>query len=253
MDSKRGPVRRNRRTHQEMLFDACCEVPDHRPTRDELRALLPKVSEVQFLATLQRALEDPDFPLDGAPGGRYYRFYGTEGTGSVGRVGLYSVVATKLKQGWGPRRGMRHIEVFDTARSGRRDGAIWVQPDLVLQEQRRRARADDPLNLVFHTFEIERSGAFDLASVYQAHAQGRGADFSWVAFHELGRLADRARIMTTASELGVGVVAFTSPNNLETWRTTIEATRRYPTADERALFHSRVMPQDAGRGPGAPP
>lgn len=96
MDSVRQPIRRNRRTRRQMLFDACCAVPDHRPTRDELRALLPQLTDDQFIATLQKALDDPEFPLEGAPGGRYY---GTEGTGSVGRVGLYGVVATKLEQG----------------------------------------------------------------------------------------------------------------------------------------------------------
>lgn len=94
-----------------------------------------------------------------------------------------------------------------------------------------------------HTFEIERAGAFDLCSIYQAHAQGRGADFSWVAFHDLGDLADRDRIMKTATELGIGLVAFTKPNNLQTWTTLIEAHRREPTPTERALFDRRFFGQ----------
>lgn len=246
----RKPIKRNRRSFREMLLDACSDVPHHRPTRDDLRDRLPNLTDVQFEATLQATLDDPHSGLEVGPGGRYFRYYGSEGTGAVGQIAIYAVVRSKLEQGWGPRRGMRHVETFDTSRSGRRDGSIWVHPDVVLREQRRRRTAGDPPNIVVHTFEIEHAGAFDIGSVYQAHAQGRGADYSWVAFHDIGRLAgrdagaqrERARVVATATELGIGLVAFKKPNNLETW-TTIDAMRRRPTPEERALFEDRVMPR----------
>ena len=89
-------------------------------------------------------------------------------------------------------------------------------------------------------FEIEAFGRFDVASVHQAHAQGRGADFSWVAFvrpesnevdSPIPRRAKRSvtaeetwnHIVWTARDLGVGLISFTNPGSSGTWRVHEEA------------------------------
>ena len=126
-----------------------------------------------------------------------------------------------------------------------------VHPDLVISEQRRRRSAGDPLNIVVHTFEIERAGAFNVCSVYQAHAQGRGADYSWVAFHDIGKLGGRDRIYATAKELGIGLIGFTNPNNLSTWKT-VDARKRTPTTTERDQFADCVMPQPSEAAASSP-
>lgn len=77
----------------------------HRPTRHDLRDRLPNLTYVQFEATLQATLDDPHSGLEVGPGGRYFRYYGSEGTGAVGQIAIYAVVRSKLEQGWGPRRG----------------------------------------------------------------------------------------------------------------------------------------------------
>lgn len=70
--------------------------------------------------------------------------------------------------------------MYATARPNQRSGRRWVAPDLVMAcHPGRKSRPDVPKLL--HTFEVETASGFGIESVYQAHAHGRGADFSWGA------------------------------------------------------------------------
>jgi hypothetical protein len=162
--------------------------------------------------------------------------------------GLYSDVARVIATYWGPRElGLRNVDVIASATGGRRGGGVWTHPDLVIAaDPARRRSTDEPRRL--HAIEVETNAGFDLRSVYQAHAQGRGAEYSWVFGNTLPGVAhnDWERVMWTAASLGVGIVTFDRPGSFGTWRTHRHAEQQEPVAEQRQAFVERAL-GDVGR------
>jgi hypothetical protein len=85
--------------------------------------------------------------------------------------------------------------------------------------------------------EVEVNTGFDIKSIYQAHAQGRGANFSWVFFASSESSSPNfERIEWAADELDVGLVEFKRSGASGTYRTRLEARRREVTDLDRAIF-----------------
>lgn len=162
-------------------------------------------------------------------------------------VALYSQVAQQLER-WQPMKGWRVDEVLDVhAKKGLRGQGKWQYPDLlVLADPRRRLSPDDPLEM--HSIEVERRSGFSVQSVYQAHEQGRGANYSWVMFAASDADSDdwkavcsrlpsgrnpvvtgrtqNERILRAAIEVGIGLVLMRTPHARSTWREIWSPTRR---------------------------
>lgn len=160
---------------------------------------------------------------------------------------LYSQVAKQLEQ-WKPAKGWRVDKVLDVhANKGLGAPGKWQYPDLlVLADPRRRLSPDDPLET--HAIEVERRSGFSIQSVYQAHEQGRGANYSWVMFAASETDADdwdgvrarlpsgrnpvvtgralNERILRAAIERGVGLVLMRTPHARSTWRELLPPKRR---------------------------
>ena len=102
------------------------------------------------------------------------------------------------------------------ARGGSRGWGTWTHPDLVVSAdpRRRRSRSEPPR---LHAIEVETAEGFDLKSVYQAHAQGRGANYCWVIGAFAAGVTDYEwdRALWTAKELGVGIVELRDLGRLE--------------------------------------
>ena len=77
---------------------------------------------------------------------------------------------------------------------------------------------------------METAEGFTIKSIYQAHAQGRGANYCWVIGAFTPGITDheRDRVLWTAKELGVGVVEFERPGAYGTWRTHLHAEFKHP-------------------------
>jgi len=99
----------------------------------------------------------------------------------------------------------------------------------------RRRHRDDPPDL--HSIEVEVNTGFDIRSVYQAHAQGRGANFSWVFFASSEASSPNfERIEWAAKELQIGLVEFKRSGASGTYRVRIEADRRDVKPEDRNIF-----------------
>jgi hypothetical protein len=99
----------------------------------------------------------------------------------------------------------------------------------------RRRNRDDPPHL--YSIEVEVNTGFDIRSVYQAHAQGRGANFSWVFFASSEASSPNfERIEWAAEELKIGLVEFKTSGASSTYKVRVEAERRDPTGEDRAIF-----------------
>ena len=117
-----------------------------------------------------------------------------------------------------------------------------AHPDLVFAcFPRRRARANSPKEL--HAVEVETLEGFSIKSIYQAHAQGHGADFTWVfTFAGAIEKGDKFdRILWAAEQTGVGLVKFDKPGASTTYRKLLTARRLAANSKERLEFVTRVI------------
>ena len=227
-----------RRTDLELLIDTLKSQPGEQASPLRLAGLLGwELDKVGRVAT--KGNESQSVPVFIAKGG-VIKHRGSERGASVG---IYADVARVITTYWGPREvGLRNIDVIGTSRSGTRGGGVWTHPDLVVAaDPARRKSQDEPRRL--YAIEVETEAGFDLKSVYQAHAQGRDADYSWVFGRKSPGVekSDWDRVLWTAQQLGVGLVTFIKPHAFGTWTTHHTADHKGPTLDERELFLERTM------------
>jgi hypothetical protein len=227
-----------RRTDLQLLIDALKAQPGEQASPRKLGEWLGwDADKVRRIAV--KANADPSTPLFIGKGG-VIKHRGSERGASVG---IYADVAHVIETSWGPKEmGLRDIDTIGTARSGRRNGGVWTHPDLVIAANPpRRKSQDEPRRL--HAVEIETADGFDLRSVYQAHAQGRGANYSWVFGSKAPGVekADWDRILWTVHELKIGLVTFTKPHVFSTWVTHRQADFKEPKRGERNDFLERTM------------
>jgi hypothetical protein len=203
----------SRRTFAQILINQLVQYPHDQGSVRKL-AIDLDWDEEKVERVVAAAMREPSTPVDRGPGG-VIRYRGAE-RGMT--PGIYSDVKRVITDYWGPRRGLRDVRVDITSRSGRRGAGVWCHPDLVMSAlPARRRNRDDPPRL--HSIEVEVNTGFDIKSVYQAHAQGRGANFSWVFFASSESSSPNfERIDWAAKELQIGLVEFTKSGSLREHR-----------------------------------
>ena len=226
-----------RRTDVQIVIDMLRQQPSNQASPRRLAELLGwDLTNVQRVTS--KANQDGGDAIHIGRGG-VIQHRGTERAAN----GLYSDIARIIADYWGPRAlGLRNITPIHTARGGSRGEGVWTHPDLVVAaDPKRRNGQSEPRRL--HAIEVETKAGFDLRSVYQAHAQGRGADYSWVFGSKKPEVSpkDWERVVWTAKDLGVGLVTFAQPGSFGTWITHGEAAHQEPTPDERAQFIERAV------------
>ena len=228
-----------RRTFAQVMIDQLVLYPKDQASVRKLAGDLDW-DEAKVERVVTAAMSEPSTPIDRGPGG-VIRYRGAErGT----TPGIYYDVKRVIQDYWGPRRGLRSVQVDITSRSGRRGAGVWCHPDLVMSAlPARRRNRDDPPRL--HSIEVEVNTGFDIKSVYQAHAQGRGANFSWVFFaSSTSSSPNFERIDWAAKELEIGLVEFTKSGSYGTYRVRREAEPREVSEKDRAIFCENTGFQD---------
>jgi hypothetical protein len=220
-----------RRTFAQVLIDQLREYPKN---QGSVRRLAQDLGwpEEKVDRVVTNAMHEISTPVERGPGG-VIRFRGSERGVTPG---IYYDVQRVVRDYWAPKRGLRLPRVEITARSGRRGAGVWCHPDLVMAALpvRRRNRSDPPH---LHSIEVEVNTGFDIKSVYQAHAQGRGANFSWVFFASSEASSPNfERIEWAADVLEIGLVEFKKAGASSTYRVRREAGRREVTHEDRAFF-----------------
>jgi hypothetical protein len=221
----------SRRTFVQMLVDQLVEYDKSQASVARLgRDLGWDESKVQQV--VNRAEEDSAVPVQRGPGG-VVRYRGSE-RGST--VGLYFDVKRVIESYWAEDQHLRRPTVTITARGGRRGMGVWSHPDLVLAALPRRRRTRNDL-ADLHSIEVETYTGFDIRSIYQAHSQGRGANFSWVFFASSDRATPHLdRIEWAAEALNIGLVRFTRAGASGTYQVLRQADRRDVKPEDRAVF-----------------
>ncbi len=206
-----------RRTNVEMIVDTLSGLEGSQAAVRKLAELLNwDPDKARRIA--EKAAGDPSLPISIAKGS-VVKFRGREVGSSVG---IYADVAKVLIKRFGPEEmNYRNIDVVDTSRSGTRSAGVWSHPDLVMAANpARRSSATEPRRI--HAIEVETEDGFDLRSVYQAHAQGRGANYSWVFGSKQPGVEknDWLRVVWTAKELALGslsIAAVGHPGGKPSW------------------------------------
>lgn len=232
------PVR-IRRTNVKLLSDTLSGMPQQRASRKVLAAKLGWSLEKLSLEA-ERAIEDRGTSVDRGKGDSLI-YTGSE---RYAGTGLYSAVASVLSREDWCRRVMRRkgIDIQETAKSGRRGSGKWIHPDLVMTcNPLRRSNPLAPMEI--HAFEVETVAAFGIDSMYQAHSQGRGADFSWVvtrrdATYKPG-LEDR--LPWIHREIGVGLITYDGISAPSSFKVVSFAIQQRPDRLERLAFLNNVL------------
>lgn len=167
--------------------------------------------------------------------------------GQRGSVPLYADVSRVLKRTWAKKEKLQAAVVLDTSLGGGAKTGIWSRPDCVLVSYpARRSSLNQPPHL--STFEIERRKGFSIQSIYEAHSQGWGADYSWVIFVR-SKTSDRNRptqdwdrVLWAARICGIGLISCTNPGNHRTWREHLSAQKRKER--RRTEFIEQAIPKD---------
>jgi hypothetical protein len=223
----------NRRTHLQLLIDTLREQNENQASPQRLSTLLNwDIEKVRRIA--RQGDDDPSVPVHIAKGG-VVKYRGSERGASVG---IYSDIANVFSGHWARQQlGLRNIVAVVTAKSGTRGAGVWTHPDLVVAaDPRRKKVAGAPPDL--HAIEVETAEGFDLKSVYQAHAQGRGANFSWVFGSKAPHVEppDWERVLWTVEELNIGLVTFEKAHAGGTWSLVRSPAWRHTSDVEREAF-----------------
>ncbi len=229
-DSTTHRRKTNRPSHLDMVCEVLGVAPGHTLTRDELferlNARYTPWDRADFDSRLDRFVADDHCPIASLRGrGSKVRWTGSERGGGPMGSGLHNAVVSSLLVHGIPQTRCAERQVHLTANRRSGEGRIWVIPDVVVAG---RASGQD----VVHTFEVEPEAGFSIVSVYQAHAQGLGADYSWVLFDRGARAASdlstvrNERIEWAARELGIGLISFSKPTVRDTWIVIRKPTRR---------------------------
>lgn len=230
-----------RRTDPQILVDHLRGQPNNSASPERLSAITGWPAD-KVARAIQRGVKDPYLALHIGRGGTV-QFRGEEASA---QPGIYNDVARIITSYWGPRElGLRNTTVAFSARGGTRGWGTWTHPDLVVSaDPRRRRSQSEPPRL--HAIEVEAAEGFGLKSVYQAHAQGRGANYCWVIGAFAPGITDYEwdRVLWTAKELGVGIVEFDRPGAYGTWHTHLHAEFKTPSQKLRQHFIDITLRDD---------
>lgn len=123
--------------------------------------------------------------------------------------------------------------VIDTSTGGAQNGQ-WRRCDFtgVAIAPRAVLRGSD---VELYSFELKAAGAANVAAVHEASAQTRGTHYGYLVCHVDDPLAERLRLDAIEDEchrLGVGLITFADPQDLDSWAHKMPAAKQ-PTDDSK--------------------
>lgn len=228
-----------RRTNVQLLSDRLSKMPNQRASRKALAEALGWDIE-KTVRIAEEAVRLETCPVQLGRGDSLI-FTGSERQASIG---LYSAVMAVLgSEDWGRRILRRkNIEIGETAKGGRRGHGKWIHPDLVITcDPLRRSNPIAPMEI--HAVEVEAPGAFGIDSMYQAHSQGRGADFSWVVTNRnaIDKPGLDYRLPWISAEIGVGLITYEKISAPSTYKVVSFSKQRERNRNDRLIFLNNVL------------
>jgi hypothetical protein len=122
-------------------------------------------------------------------------------------------------------------KVIDTSTGGARDGqwrrgdftGVAIAPQAVLRGT----------EVELYTFELKADDSGNIDAAHEAHAQTRGSHYGYLVWHTPDRTSHQKRLDMVEHEcqrLGIGLIVFTDPQDLDSWIRKVLA-KRQPTND----------------------
>lgn len=127
-----------------------------------------------------------------------------------------------------------HWTVIDTSVGGAQNGQ-WRRGDFtgVAIAPRAVLRGTD---VELYTFELKAEGSGNINAAHEAHAQTRGSHYGYLVWHLPDRAQHQLRLDAVEAEcqrIGIGLVVFSDPQDLDTWEREVLPTRQ--STNEREI------------------
>lgn len=163
-------------------------------------------------------------------------------------IDLYERCLKALQEGWLKERSYDESIARVTAMQGRKKtGGTWSRPDITFVGVIRAEHyPQDQVEYV--TFEVKRTDDTSVMGVYEALSHQKSASHSYVMFcctqYEFETHEQYRRIMSAASEHGIGVILLEDVNDPDSWNEWLEARRCVPSPSSVDRFISDGFAED---------
>ena len=158
---------------------------------------------------------------------------------------LYKPVEAQLAKHWHLRHRLDACLVENVAQQGSREtGGNWSRPDLALVALKTFEYLPDRI-MEIHTFEVKPAYDISVKGVMEALTHREFSTRAYVIYHtgesQLSDYPEADRIEKLATRHGIGVIAATNINDLNSWQTLVQAVRSQPDPEQMELFIKRSL------------
>lgn len=144
---------------------------------------------------------------------------------------LYEPLKVTIETKWIKRFGFDQLCVEETHSQGSKvTGGTFTRPDITTAGLRQYVFLPKRLEII--TFEVKSASSVDVMGILEAIAHREAAHRAYVIYAVSRAVfevkAEAERIMELAQKYGIGLIFVDSPDNVETWEISLDATRHEP-------------------------
>jgi hypothetical protein len=155
---------------------------------------------------------------------------------SLRETDLYPGVHEYVKTSFVEKQRLTDFVSEITAAQGRRDtGGMWNRPDIVLVGLRTFNYLPDRRVEVV-TFEVKRRDNVGVEAAYEASAHLAAAHRSFIVAESVRGSDLDERLVSECERLGVGIISFEQPSNLESYEIYVNGRANVPDLDKVDQF-----------------
>jgi len=162
---------------------------------------------------------------------------------------LYPPFQTYIQKIWVNENNIKNFVLEKTAAQGtKKTGGKWTRPDFALVTIKTYPFIPGKI-LDLITFEIKPENGYRIEGVFETASHSRFSNKSYLAIHlpdaSVSRTEEFERVKRECERFGLGLITFTSPEDLESYETIQEAERKTPDpADLNGFIASQLSNQN---------
>ncbi len=169
----------------------------------------------------------------------------------IREAALYAKVGQYIQRAWVKDNGITQFVLERTAAQGKRKtGGKWTRPDFALVALKSFPYIPGKV-LELITFEVKPQDDYRIEGVFETAAHSRFSTKSYLLIHSptgVPNTEEFQRVERECERFGLGLIAFTDPEDWKTYETLQEAERRNPDpADMNSFIASQVSKENQTR------
>jgi len=165
---------------------------------------------------------------------------------------LYPPFQTYIQKIWVNENNIKNFVLEKTAAQGmKKTGGKWTRPDFALVTVKTYSFIPGKI-LDLITFEVKPENGYRIEGVFETASHSRFSNKSYLAIHlpdaSVSRTEEFERVKRECERFGLGLMTFSSPEDLESYETIQEAERKTPDpADLNGFIASQLSSQNQQR------